>query len=365
MLPMSAWPPSPPGPPPPGSGPPGAWNQQGSWGPEGAWGPPGAPQPGAWGGPTSWGPGYPAPGSGPATSPAPPPWSPGAIAAISFFCTFLPAAILHTLNWSRLGRPRAAAPWIAVWAVGFAAFMALAFATTDEPAVTRAFGLVNFVIAGYFYKSQSALFDAHTQRGGQKAKIGLPAVLSVGWAFVFLGAAFAYGYVQGAEDDARFEEARVALEGGDYAAAEPVFKHHRDEYDDPAASYNLALVYLNTERFDEARAEHRTLTTKHSGFEGLDELLEVIDDAQNDHAVKLMDEGKLVAAEAVLRKLRLARPDYGRAAFNLAILYRDQKKYDRAKKEIDALRKIDPDFDGLEDLSAEIAELVSPSTVEL
>lgn len=113
-------------------------------------------------------------------------WSPGAIAWISFFCTFFPAGIMHAINFKRLGHPVKKRSRLVAVIVGFIAFVALALLTPGDEGTKELFAALNAFIAWFFYQDQMAMFRQHLSRGGKKAGISVPLILSILWLVIFI-----------------------------------------------------------------------------------------------------------------------------------------------------------------------------------
>ena len=81
----------------------------------------------------------------------------------------------------------------------------------------------------------------------------IPVLLS---AVFMLTVTYAPGaYIIG-RDAREFGKAAVLLDRGDYQQAETIFKRYKSKYpEDTGASYNLALIYVQTERIPLAKQE--------------------------------------------------------------------------------------------------------------
>ena len=104
------------------------------------------------------------------------PWSPTQIAMLSLLLTPLSGGILHALNYARLGAP--ARKRLALFSnliTGTAVLLPSFFLRAPLGA---SLGMAMFASA-YFYKSQAQLFQAHLSRGGRKASLVWPVVLTI------------------------------------------------------------------------------------------------------------------------------------------------------------------------------------------
>ncbi len=115
-------------------------------------------------------------------------WSPKAIAFISAFFTFLPAGIMHAINYERLGYPEKKKRHLIMTLVGFPVFLGAILFTAGYEEVTRGFfSAIHVGIAGFFYKDQQVLFRRHLHRGGKKAHLRVPLALSFFWLVIVIG----------------------------------------------------------------------------------------------------------------------------------------------------------------------------------
>ena len=87
----------------------------------------------------------------------PAPWSPKALAAISFFFTFLPAGIMYAINYERLGQPKKKLPAMLITVVAFLVFGVVVVATPDSGPFQYAFRGFHVAVAFFFLKSPQAL----------------------------------------------------------------------------------------------------------------------------------------------------------------------------------------------------------------
>jgi hypothetical protein len=117
-------------------------------------------------------------------------WNPRHIAAVSALWVF-PAAVLHALNYGRLGRPELTRPTLVrnlvVALLAYAVVPFIAVGGPDWPIVWAL--LVNAVGAVYFQRSQAILYAKHIGRGGERASVVGPALGLFGLfavAFLFL-----------------------------------------------------------------------------------------------------------------------------------------------------------------------------------
>jgi hypothetical protein len=113
-------------------------------------------------------------------------WSPGGLARVAILLSLLPAAILHALNYERLGRPELMRFALIRNLVGVLIGYATSF-LFDEGWALIWILMFTIACAICFQNSQYALYEEHLRRGGRRASIILPAL---GW-LLFSFAVFA------------------------------------------------------------------------------------------------------------------------------------------------------------------------------
>ena len=101
------------------------------------------------------------------------PWSPTGIALVTLLLSSVAGAVLHALNYSRLGWPQRGrlalfSNLITPLLVGLAAMLGPWSGLRLTVAI---------FLAAYFYKTQAALFERHRASGGRKASLVLPVIL--------------------------------------------------------------------------------------------------------------------------------------------------------------------------------------------
>ncbi|MFQ5664314.1 MAG: tetratricopeptide repeat protein [Terriglobia bacterium] len=201
-------------------------------------------------------------------------WSPKAISFISFFFTFLPAGIMHAINYERLGYPEKKKLRLILVIVGFIVFTAAIFLTPDNRSTRQIFAAINLGISAFFYQDQKAIFQQHLSRGGKKAPIRVPLALSFLWVVIFLGGLVGWAYLEVARDEEKFNQAVELLNSGEYETAGPIFKEYKEKYPEELAAYwNLAVIYLNTDRPEFANREIEQLLQKNPNNEEAKEFL--------------------------------------------------------------------------------------------
>ncbi len=114
-------------------------------------------------------------------------WSPKAISFISVFFTFLPAGIMHAINYGRLGYPDKKKQRLMITLVGFPFFLAASLFAAGNELTSQGVVAIYGAIAVFFYTDQRVLFRRHLHRGGKKAPLGVPLALSFFWFVILTG----------------------------------------------------------------------------------------------------------------------------------------------------------------------------------
>lgn len=105
-------------------------------------------------------------------------WSPRAIKYIAIFCTLIPGLVLFSMNYARLEHPKKKTRILAL--IGITSlFFLVAILTPANPIINYLFLVANIGIAIYFSNDQKVMFENHLQKGGKKASIVIPLVLSI------------------------------------------------------------------------------------------------------------------------------------------------------------------------------------------
>lgn len=124
-------------------------------------------------------------------------WSPRAIEYLGFFCSFLPAGIMYALNYARLGHPEKKLPRLWLVILGFVGLLILlAFIPNERLGKLLGIG-VNTAISLFFYHDQKAAFEQYLARGGSRASVRLPVVLSTLFAGMLFLISSCGRYVEG------------------------------------------------------------------------------------------------------------------------------------------------------------------------
>ena len=105
-------------------------------------------------------------------------WNPKIFLVISIFFSFLPAAILYSLNYGRVGYKRKRNISLAV---SFLGFILISVAVIFIPStIAKAVVLgINMGIGTYLKNDQEKLFKEHINNGGKKASYLVPVLISI------------------------------------------------------------------------------------------------------------------------------------------------------------------------------------------
>lgn len=104
-------------------------------------------------------------------------WNPIGFIVLSILFSFLPAAILYSLNYGRLGFTKKKNISLIISFVVFIAMISMAFFISGG-ILRSIIYVINIAAAVYMHKDQSKLFENHIQNGGRKASYLIPTILS-------------------------------------------------------------------------------------------------------------------------------------------------------------------------------------------
>ena len=184
--------------------------------------------------------------------PARPPWSPTAIALATLLLSPLPGAILHALNYGRLGLPHRTK--LVLFTNLFAATIFLPLAARTGTYITLL--PVSMFFASHFFKTQEDRYRRHRSEGGKKARFLLPVLVSL------IGSiALGYGFqvLEDLRHETDFVHAFEQLSSGkNLEQAEASFLSYQAVRPDVDASYwNLAILYDHRGEPEKAKAQLR------------------------------------------------------------------------------------------------------------
>lgn len=118
-------------------------------------------------------------------------WNPIVIGLLSFFFTFLPAGIFYAINFERLGQVKKKNLSLVLVVLGFVIYTAAVFLIHEDAPTIQIFTLINAAISGFFIFSQNTLYKKHLDKGGEKAPVLLPILLSLVW-FAIISSLFLF-----------------------------------------------------------------------------------------------------------------------------------------------------------------------------
>jgi|GEM_PF-1017676 len=105
-------------------------------------------------------------------------WNPKSFTMLSVLFSFLPAAIMYSINYRRLGYQKKGKKLIIIYIIGFIATILLYSMLPGMLGKYLAMG-VNGGIGASMMKEQLPLFEEHISRGGKKASLVTPIILCV------------------------------------------------------------------------------------------------------------------------------------------------------------------------------------------
>jgi hypothetical protein len=104
-------------------------------------------------------------------------WNPNVFIALSIIFSFLPAAILYSLNYGRLGYSKKRNIFLIC---SFAVFiLIITLAIVIKPQIASIFTALNIGLGIYFMNSQKALYKKHLEQGGKKESFVLPMIFTL------------------------------------------------------------------------------------------------------------------------------------------------------------------------------------------
>lgn len=279
--------------------------------------------------------------------PIPPAWSPVAIGWLSALLSPIPAGILWSLNWRRLGQPdRTRGGFLFVVGV---AVVYLPLAMLLPARANMVFMAANIAIASYFHSSQKELFAQHLARGGPRARLLKPVLYSGLAVLAILGGAAAWILPGALAAGDAIDQGNQLLETGDDRGAREAFLRARKaDPDEPAAYWNLALADRRLHRYDEARRTLETLRQLDDGFQGsdgstIDEQLRLLrTDEEFEQARRALDSGDGAGALATFTRLAGELPGDPALHWNLSLAQGLVGHPDEALRELEKVRELDP-----------------------
>lgn len=189
-------------------------------------------------------------------------WSPLAIGWISLLFTPIPAAVMMAINYGRSGKQEKQKLWFFYAIVGALIYCLLMFrvslASDSQFTGSARLPLLVFyvAIAWSFYRRQSPLFENHVRQGGKKSSVLVPVLGSMLWFGLASGIGIGGELIVQARDNREIDRAFALMREGDDLEAEVIFKRIKRKYpDDIISRYNLAVIYVNTERYSLAKWE--------------------------------------------------------------------------------------------------------------
>jgi tetratricopeptide (TPR) repeat protein len=190
-------------------------------------------------------------------------WSPIAIGWISLLFTPIPAVIMAALNFGRSGQLQKQKLWLFYALVSALIYCLASFrmAITSDDLIghrsTRALLLVvGITIAWALYHSQQYLFERHIQQGGKKSSVLVPVLGSLLGLGVTSGVSYCGTLLLETQINREFEKAVTLMSKGEYQSTKTIFRNIKGYFPyDTSLSYNLAIIYSETDRIELAKQE--------------------------------------------------------------------------------------------------------------
>lgn len=197
-----------------------------------------------------------------------PPWNPSQIAWICVLFGAFPGVVLWIVNNRRLGlvSPLATRVFVGASLVIYSMILLrLLLVSPGNPLELRFRALnvaMTIIVAWQLYLSQRAAFARHRIKGGQTASVWVP--LGAGIIGLALVVAVSMGVetVRYNRDSQDFERALVWMSQSPTKTreAEIFFRGFKTKYpEEPMTYWNLAIIYVDTEREEKAKFELKEL----------------------------------------------------------------------------------------------------------
>ncbi|RYX86743.1 tetratricopeptide repeat protein [bacterium] len=195
------------------------------------------------------------------------PWSLVCICWMCMLSCVVPAAVVWGINNRRLGISPPLRTRIFVWAsLALYGLVQVRLLLVDEENLQRHLQLVGFamalILSWQFYVSQRVAFARYYNKGLRTAALKLPIVLGFVWMCVVATLQLGAYSVHTERDYKQFVVMASNVDKGDFKGheAELFFQKFKSKYpEETSAHWNLAIIYAQTDRFEEARAEMRDL----------------------------------------------------------------------------------------------------------
>lgn len=281
------------------------------------------------------------------------PWNPIHFLWIGIFFSFLPSGIMYALNSERLGDPKRKKPVFIAVVVGFVILVSVPFIM---PTFGQACLILNGSIVTALYFSQKDLFKKHIAAGGGRASIKVPLILSFLLAFTYAGIGLGVEFYQQSQTSDVLQDLQEKMSliqminEQKYDIAEPrLIKYEEDHPEDTDTYWNLAILYLQTDRLQLALRQLEQLKQIDPGYEGLETHMKIIQEYLNDpgsyeeqkQLKKFLDEidiqietQEFDLAENSLLDYKKRYPDDERIIMKLADVYTKTGRLEEAKIEL-------------------------------
>ncbi|BCM88542.1 hypothetical protein IAD21_00375 [Abditibacteriota bacterium] len=196
------------------------------------------------------------------------PWSLACICWLCLLSGVVPAAVLWRINNRRLGISPPILTRIFVWASLALYVLALVRLLLIEEGSLQMqrlqlVGLVmTLVLAWQFYSSQRVPFARYCKAGGRTAALKWPIVSGVIWVFILACLQIGVEAVHTERDYKKFDifAASLSKSTSNNREAELFFQEFKRKYpEETMTHWNLAIIYAQTDRVEQAKAEIQEL----------------------------------------------------------------------------------------------------------
>lgn len=282
------------------------------------------------------------------------PWNPVHFLWIGIFFSFLPSGIMCALNFEQLGVPKKKKPVFIAVVLGFVILVSVPFIM---PTFGQASLFLNGSIVASLYFSQKHLFKKHIAAGGGRASIKVPLILSFLLAFTYAGIGLGVVFYQQSQTSDVLQDLQEKtyliqmINDQEYDIAEPRLVKYEEAHPEDTDNYwNLAILYVQTDRLQLALRQLEELKKIDPGYEGLENHMKEVQGYINDPGSyeeqkmlkKFLDEidsqietQQFDLAENSLLDYKKSYPDDERIIMKLANLYTKTDRLEEAKIEME------------------------------
>jgi tetratricopeptide (TPR) repeat protein len=179
-------------------------------------------------------------------------WNPKGIALFSLLFTFVPAAILFTINYGKLGYPEKRKAAIITVVIPLIVLLLIRMYFVEVG--LSPFLIFDLLVAFYFYKTQNELFKTFIAKGGKKESLLKPIIYSILIIATIIATLYGISWWQFKNYENQLKEANYYLDHGKYTQAERLYKDLiRRDSNQTAVYNNLANLYEKQKNYKLAK----------------------------------------------------------------------------------------------------------------